>query len=561
MTRPALLLLAALTAPMSAAQPASAPPTRYVLDHARIYTVDAARPTAEAFAVDAGRIVAVGTTAEMARDYAAWPRVDAGGRTVVPGLIDAHAHLLGLGQTLGQADLVGTRSVAEIGERLVAFAASMPGGGWILGRGWDQTDWGTDGAFPTRQDLDAVIADRPVWIQRVDGHASWANTAALRAAGIDPEAAAPADPAGGHIVRDAAGRPTGVFVDAAEALVAASVPAMTAADWTEALRRATAETARAGLTGVHEAGVPLSALMLYQGAIAAGRLPVRVYAMIQPDAIDAFCAAHAGGRLVDPSGRLVVRSVKLYADGALGSRGAALLADYTDDPHNRGLMQMPPEALEATAERAMRCGLQVNTHAIGDAANRAVLDAVEAAIAATGGGPGRHRIEHAQVISLADIERFAALGVIASVQPTHATSDMPWAETRLGADRLRGAYAWRRLVDAGARLALGSDFPVERVSPILGFYAAVTRQDAAGAPAGGWTGNQSLTRAEALRGFTLDAAYAGFMEDEVGSLAPGKRADFVILSQDLMTVPPEQILATRVVATYLDGALIYRETP
>ena len=336
---------------------------------------------------------------------------------------------------------------------------------------------------------------------------------------------------------------------------------MTAADWTEALRRATAETARAGLTGVHEAGVPLSALMLYQGAIAAGRLPVRVYAMIQPDAIDAFCAAHAGGRLVDPSGRLVVRSVKLYADGALGSRGAALLADYADDPHNRGLMQMPPEALEATAERAMRCGLQVNTHAIGDAANRAVLDAVEAAIAATGGGPGRHRIEHAQVISLADIERFAALGVIASVQPTHATSDMPWAETRLGADRLRGAYAWRRLVDAGARLALGSDFPVERVSPILGFYAAVTRQDAAGAPAGGWTGNQSLTRAEALRGFTLDAAYAGFMEDEVGSLAPGKRADFVILSQDLMTVPPEQILATRVVATYLDGALIYRETP
>ncbi|HEX8386240.1 MAG TPA: amidohydrolase, partial [Rubricoccaceae bacterium] len=409
-----------------------------------------------------------------------------------------------------------------------------------------------------RHDLDALVADRPVWIQRIDGHASWANTAALRAAGIDPDAAAPPDPAGGHVVRDAQGRPTGVFVDAAEALVAASVPEMTAEEWTEALRRATAETARAGLTGVHEAGVPLSALAQYQAAIADGRLPIRVYAMIQPQEIDAFCAATPGARLADPSGRLVARSVKLYADGALGSRGAALLADYADDPHNRGLLQMPPETLQATTERAMRCGLQVNTHAIGDAANRAVLDAVEAAIAATGDKTGRHRIEHAQVVSLPDIERFATLGVIASVQPTHATSDMPWAETRVGPERVRGAYAWRRLVDAGARLALGSDFPVERVSPLLGFYAAVTRQDAAGQPAGGWLGNQSLTREEALRGFTLDAAYAGFMEDEVGSLEPGKRADFVVLSHDLMTVPPEEILATRVLATYLDGVPVYR---
>ena len=557
----ASLVALAFLAPMASAQPQPAPPARYVLDHARIYTVDAAHPIAEALAVDAGRIVAVGTSAELAAQYAAWPRIDVGGRTVVPGLIDAHAHLLGLGQSLLQADLVGTASLADIGDRLRAFAATAPAGAWITGRGWDQNDWAGSGAFPTRHDLDAILADRPVWIQRVDGHASWANTAALRSAGIDPDAAAPADPAGGQVVRDARGRATGVFVDAAEALVARAVPAMTDAEWAEALRRATEETTRAGLTGVHEAGVPLAALDFYRAAIAAGTLPIRVYAMVEPGEIDAFCAANPSGALVDPSGRLAVRSVKVYTDGALGSRGAALLADYTDDAGNRGLMQMPAEALASLAGRAMRCGLQVNTHAIGDAANRAVLDAYEAAIAATGGGPGRHRIEHVQVLDPADVPRFAALGVIASVQPTHATSDMPWAETRLGPDRVRGAYAWRSLVNAGARLALGSDFPVERVSPLLGFYAAVTRQDAAGAPPGGWHADQTLTRAEALRGFTLDAAFAGFMEDEVGSLEAGKRADFVVLSQDLMTVPADQILATRVLATYLDGAPVYQELP
>ena len=239
------------------------------------------------------------------------------------------------------------------------------------------------------------------------------------------------------------------------------------------------------------------------------------------------------------------------------ARGAALLADYTDDPGNHGLLFRDDEAVEATVRAAMACGLQVNTHAIGDRANRQVLDAYETAIEATGGGPGRHRIEHSQILSLDDIRRFADLGIIASVQPTHATSDMPWAGDRLGEDRLAGAYAWRRLLDSGARLALGSDFPVEQVSPLLGFYAAVTRQDSEGAPAGGWYGNQVLTRAEALRGFTLDAAYAAFMEDEVGSIEPGKRADFVVLSQDLMTVPPEAILDTEVLATYLDGEAVY----
>ena len=543
------LLLALLLVPaLAAAQ------DRYVATNARVYTVDDDRPTAEAFAVEDGRFVAVGDADDLRAAYPDWPTRDLGGRTVVPGLIDAHAHLMGLGEALLSADLVGTTSKAEVVDRLVAFAADLPEGAWVTGRGWDQNDWGSDGAFPTRQDLDAAFPDRPVWLGRVDGHAGWANTAALRAAGIDPDAPAPADPEGGAVIKDAEGRPTGVFVDAAEALVASAIPAPDAATAAEALERALAETARHGLTGVHEAGLPLEVLPLYRQFAAEGRFPLRNYVMITPGEIAPFCDRYPSG-VEEP--RLVVRSVKVYADGALGSRGAALLADYTDDPGNHGLLFRDDEAVEATVRAAMACGLQVNTHAIGDRANRQVLDAYETAIEATGGGPGRHRIEHSQILSLDDIRRFADLGIIASVQPTHATSDMPWAGDRLGEDRLAGAYAWRRLLDSGARLALGSDFPVEQVSPLLGFYAAVTRQDSEGAPAGGWYGNQVLTRAEALRGFTLDAAYAAFMEDEVGSIEPGKRADFVVLSQDLMTVPPEAILDTEVLATYLDGEAVY----
>ena len=542
--------MTALAAPAAPAQE----PARYVLHNARVHTVDDARPSAQAFAVENGRFLAVGSDADLLAAYPDWPRRDAGGRTVVPGLIDAHAHLMGLGESLMGADLVGTTSRADVVRRLVAFAADLPPGLWLLGRGWDQNDWGDGEPFPTRADLDAAFPDRPVWLNRIDGHAGWANSAALRAAGIDPDAPAPPDMPGGAVVRDAQGRPTGVFIDAAEELVQRAVPAADAAFADEALGRALAETARYGLTGVHEAGVPLALLGRYRQFAEAGRFPIRNYAMITPGEIAAFCEAHPDG--IDDE-RLVVRSVKVYADGALGSRGAALLEDYADDPGNHGLLFQPDAALQGTVEQAMRCGLQVNTHAIGDRANRQVLDAYAAALAATGGGPGRHRIEHAQVLSLDDIERFAALGVIASVQPTHATSDMPWAEARVG-DRAVGAYAWRRLIDAGARLALGSDFPVERVDPLLGFHAAVTRQSPANEPAGGWYGNQALTRAEALRGFTLDAAYAAFMEDEVGSITPGKRADFVVLSHDLMTVPPEALLATRVLATYLDGQPIYQ---
>ena len=546
---PRLLALLALVPALAVAQ------TSYVVTNATVYTVDDDRPVAQAFAVEDGQFVAVGSEEAVLEDFPEWPRVDLEGRTVIPGLIDAHAHLLGLGEALLSADLVGATSKADVVARLVAFAEDLPEGAWVTGRGWDQNDWDGDGAFPTRADLDEAFPNRPVWLGRVDGHAGWANTAALRAAGIDPDAPAPADMEGGAVIRDDRGRPTGVFVDAAEGLIARAIPTPDAAFYAEALDRALAETARHGLTGVHEAGIPLSALELYGQFAEGGRLTIRNYAMITPGEIGAFCDSYPDGLEGD---RLSVRSVKVYADGALGSRGAALLEDYADDPGNHGLLFRQLDALEPTVRAAMACGLQVNTHAIGDRANRVVLGAYERAIEATGGGPGRHRIEHSQILSLEDIQRFADLEVIASVQPTHATSDMPWAGDRLGEDRLEGAYAWRRLIDSGARLALGSDFPVERVSPMLGFYAAVTRQDGAGMPAGGWYGNQVLSRAEALRGFTLDAAYAGFMEDKVGSIEVGKHADFVVLSQDVMRVPPEAILDTEVVATYLGGQAIYR---
>lgn len=526
-----------------------------LLFNATIHTVDADNPKASAMVFsDEGAILAVGDREALEEAYPEAERLDVGGHTVVPGLIDAHAHLMGLGESLTRAKLAGSSSRAEIVERLRTHAESLPRGDWLLGRGWDQNRW-PEQAFPTREDLDEAFPDRPVWLTRIDGHAGWANSAALKAAGLlDGESG---DPEGGRIVRDDEGRPTGVLVDAAMELVARAVPPASMEQRARALRLALERTAQHGLTGVHEAGTTLTDYHLYQAAIAADRFPLRVYAMAsgEGDLFGKLCSGEVAG---EHGGRLKARSVKLYMDGALGSRGAALLEPYSDDPDNHGLLQMSPERLAESATRAMECGLQVNTHAIGDRGNREVLDAYEKAIEATGGGAGRHRVEHAQVVALEDIARFAELGLIAAMQPTHATSDMPWAEQRVGPERIKGAYAWRRFLEAGVPLALGSDFPVEEVDPLLGIYAAVTRQDTEGRPEGGWYPDQRLTREEALRGFTLDAARAAFMEEEVGSLAPGKRADFVILSKDILQVPASELLQTRVLATYLDGDPVYQ---
>ena len=526
-----------------------------IVHNATVYTADTTHPVAEAFVVKDDRFVFVGDADEALRKYPDADRLDADGRAVIPGLIDAHAHLMGLGMSLLQADLVGAASVEEIVGRLQEAERALPPDAWLIGRGWDQNLWSDEGAFPTRFDLDVAFPDRPVWLVRIDGHAGWANTAALRASGLEALRTA-TDPDGGSIIRDPDGEPTGILVDHAMPIVARMVPPPTDHQRETALRLALQEAARYGLTGIHEAGTRLEDIALYRRAIEEDWFGVRLYGMVDGlgEAFDAICS---GGLIAHPSGRLTVRSVKFYMDGALGSRGAALLDDYHDDPGNRGLLLQEPAGFNEDVTRAMECGMQVNTHAIGDRANRLVLDAYETALRRVPDQPGRHRIEHAQIMTREDIERFAELDVIASMQPTHATSDMYWAGNRVGEERLRTSYAWRTFLDAGVRLAFGSDFPVERVDPLLGFHAAITRQDRNGFPDGGWRPEQRISRDETLRAFTIDAAYAGFMDDELGSITRGKRADFVILSEDIMEIEPERILKVHVLATYLDGRPVY----
>ena len=528
-----------------------------VLTAATIRTMDPARPVAGAMAFDdAGAILAVGEAGAL---HARWPdatRLDLGSATVIPGLIDAHGHVAGLGLSRMRVELEGTRDKAEVLARLRAFADSLQPGDWLLGRGWDQNDW-PEQVFPTAADLDAAFPDRPVWLERIDGHAGWANSAALRATGQDLDAGGTRGdwhPAGGRIVRDAQGRATGVLVDGAMALVDGVLPAMDVASAERALSSGMQEAVRHGLTGVHDAGVSLLQMQAYRNLADRGEMPLRIHAMADGDS-EALAWLCREGAYRHAGGRLQMRAVKLYVDGALGSRGAALLEDYSDDPGNRGLVLMSPDQLGEAVAKARDCGIQVATHAIGDRGNRLVLDAYEAALA---GHPGlRWRIEHAQVLAPEDLPRLAGLGVIASMQPTPATSDMPWARERLGPDRIHGAYAWRSLRDSGARLALGSDFPVESVDPRLGLYAAATRTDAAGEPIGGWLPGEVLTPFEALRGFTRDAAWAGFAEAETGTLAEGLRADFVVVAEDPLAIPATGLDDLTVLSTWVDGRAAY----
>jgi predicted amidohydrolase YtcJ len=534
-------------------------PPDLVLHNARIYTVDKRRPTATALAVRNGRFRVVGTDAEVAEAFPDAPSIDAGGRTVVPGFIDAHAHLQELGHALRQVDLTDASSPDAVLEELQAFvsARDLEQEAWLRGHGWDETAWST-ATGPTRHLLDKVFPERPVWLTRTDVHAGWANTAALDATVGRSRLREMSDPDGGRIERDADGRPTGILVDAAMALVEDQIPAPSPSDRDRALSAALQHTAECGITGLHDAGVDLGTLRRFQDFIADDAFPLRVYAMIdgRGDTFDHFCER---GPLHDDSGRLTVESVKFFADGALGSRGAALLDDYADDPGNRGLLLYEEEPFRRNVQRAVECGFQVNTHAIGDRANRFVLDAYEAAVNSCTQPVRRPRIEHAQIVAPDDQSRFGALGVIASVQPLFAPSDMDWASARLGAARIDRAYAWKSLREAGASLAFGSDAPVEPIDPIRGFHAAVMRQNSDGQPEGSWRPTERLSRSAALYAYTQGAAYAAFQEEEVGSITPGKRADFVVLSQDLVEVPRPCLLDTEVIATYLDGSPVYRQ--
>jgi len=535
-------------------RPSAAQEADLILRDGVFYPVSSREPLTGSLAVRDGRILFLGA-AEEADAYRGPSTLvmELGGHVVTPGWIDGHSHLLELGATLSQVDLVGTASYEEVIERVSVAVRGRLAGTWIQGRGWDQNDWETQ-EFPTHERLSEAVPDHPVWLTRIDGHAALVNASAMELLGLDE---ATPDPSGGRVHRDASGRPTGVLVDTATD-IGASIPGADEPELRERLTRATAHCLEHGLTTVTDMGVGSAAVAAYRSAAEAGELPLRAALFLDGSDAGLLDQWLDRGPWIDPTRRLTVRGVKIYADGALGSRGAALLEPYSDDPANLGLLVTPGEQLGSVAAEALRAGFQVGIHAIGDRGSLIALDAMETAFAGRPRPDLRFRLEHAQVMRLADIERMGRLGVIGSVQPTHATSDMPWAEQRVGPRRILGAYAWRRMVEAGATLALGSDFPVERVDPLLGFHAAITRQDRQGEPPGGWLPEQRLTREEALRGFTLDAAWSLFLDGEVGSLEPGKRADLAVFDGDPMTVPAERIPELDVVYTFVDGELAYR---
>ena len=530
------------------------PPADLILHGGGVVTLDDDGPRgATAVAVRAGRIVLVGTDAEALALRGPGSRVvDLAGAVVVPGFCDSHCHLYGLGKALAQVDLMGTGSAAECVAKVAEAAAAAPGESWLEGRGWDQNDW-ADMAWPTRQLLDAVSGPRPVVLRRVDGHAAWVNSAALAAAGITRDTP---DPAGGLILRDADGEPSGLLVDNGVGLVQAVIPVPDTDERRRRILLAVDHCLAHGLTAVHDAGVSWEDVALYTGLAESGALKLRYYGMLNDDPAT-LDPAFGHGPLTAADALVTVRAVKLYADGALGSRGALLLDDYSDAPGNRGLPVTSRGHMTEVARRAADAGFQVGTHAIGDAGNRLVLDIYQEIFAGLPAADRRWRVEHAQILDPADIPRFAQLGVIAAMQPAHCTSDMDWADERLGDERLAGAYAWRSLVESGAHVCSGTDFPVERVSALAGLYAARTRQHPDGTPIGGWQPQEKLDGRSALASYTTEGAYAAFMEAELGKVRSGYRADLTVLGGDPTTCEPAALLTMPVVMTIVDGKVVY----
>lgn len=485
-----------------------------------------------------------------AADHAGKQLVDGEGATMLPGLIDSHGHVSSHGMALENVDLVQVASAELAAERVQAFISTRPDASWVLGRGWNQVLW-PGKQFPNKAALDAVSSDKAVALNRIDGHAMWVNSKALELAGITAETK---DPSGGQIIRDDKGEATGVLVDNAMDLIFAAIPDVDQAAYEQAIVRALDDLASQGLTSVHDAGINAVEVAAFQSLRRANKMPIRVYAMLHAFDPDNQ-AMMAGGIIDDEQDILDIRSVKISSDGALGSRGAALLQDYHDQAGHRGLLLYPEDKLRKLMKESMSHGYQVNVHAIGDRANRLTLDLFEELQSSASGS--RHRIEHAQILNPSDLERFKALNIVASIQPTHATSDMNMAGTRLGEDRLAAAYAWRQLMESGARLAGGSDFPVERPNLFHGLYSAVTRQDQNGAPVDGWLPAEKLNRTQALALFTEGAAYAAHQEDRLGRLAPGYWADFVLLRDDYFTISDEKLWQNDVLQTWVNGHRIF----
>jgi predicted amidohydrolase YtcJ len=532
-------------------------PADLVLKVGRIWTGDRDRPWGEALAARAGEIVAVGSADEVNPFRGPRTRVvDLPNAFATPGLIDAHGHITDLGSEREVVDLRGAASLDEVARRVKAWADAHPGDTWVKGQNWDQSLW-PGGDFPTSATLDAVAPKRPVWLTRVDGHAGWANSEALRRANVTKGSQAPSD---GQILRDKEGNPTGVFIDGAKSLVYRVIPGQTKADLERQILTAQDLILRAGLTGVHDAGISRLEAEAYRELDRSGRLTMRVYAMASPPGGGEVSFVSHAPLPSKASSRFEMRAIKLFIDGAMGSRGGLLFEPYSDDPGNKGLLLIDPKVLEATTAEALRHGWQVATHAIGDRGNALVLDAYTAARRAVPAAKDpRLRVEHAQVVRKADVRRFAELGLIASMQPSHAIDDMRWADARLGPGRVDGAYAWRWFLDAGVPVAFGSDFPVEIVNPFYGIYAALTREDENGKPHGGWHPGQRMSLEETLRAFTAGSAYAAFAENRLGVLRPGLRADVTVFDRDLFKVTPKELLKAQVFMTVVDGEVGYEK--
>ncbi len=497
--------------------------------------------------IQEGRVLAIDST-PLHTSYPRATVIDIGGKTLLPGLTDAHGHLMGLGYNLLSLDVRGEKSPESVSARVREYAEQNPNLKWIRGRGWNQVLW-SDKRFPTAADLDRWVSDRPVWLRRIDGHAGWANSRALQIAGIDSQTVAPP---GGEILHDADGKPTGILVDNAMSLLEAHIPEHPPEEMKTVLRMAQDHLLKLGVTGVHDAGISYAEYQLYETFAHTDRLSLRIYAMLSSSDPDLEHMLKQG-HVEDPKGLLSIRSVKVYADGALGSRGAAMLADYSDKPGHQGLLLTSPEELRETFSMALRYGFQINVHAIGDRGVRNALDEFERQLSHSDDTKLRHRIEHSQVVSLQDIPRYKSLGIIPSLQPTHATSDMNMAEERIGKQRLLGTYAWRKFLDQGSPIAAGSDFPVELANPFFGIHAAVTRQDRKNQPPGGWIPEEAMTLEEALKSFTLNAAYAAHSEQVLGGLTKGKWADFIVVDRDIFTIPETDLWRVNVLETWVAG--------
>lgn len=479
--------------------------------------------------------------------------VDGLGKTVIPGLIDAHGHVLNYGLGLMSVELSRSKSEQDAVNIARQFSQQNKSDTWLLGRGWNQEKW-QNKSFPSAASLNEYFKDTPVWFTRVDGHAGWANTKAMELAGITESSISPE---GGQIIKDSNGQPTGVFIDNAMRLISNNIPPLTPEQIKYTLHKSMQTLASLGITSVHDAGVTAPVIKAYKEIAAESDMPIRVNAMIGVNLEENWLTLVKQGHIKTADDTLQINSVKISADGALGSRGAALIHDYSDMPGHKGLLLIQPNKLKTLMKTAMQHGFQVNTHAIGDNANHIVLNHYQDLIKETDTKNMRHRVEHAQVLKITDIPRFSELGVIASMQSTHATSDKNMAETRLGPERIKGAYAWRSLLNNNAIIAQGSDFPVESANPFYGIHAAVTRQDHQNQPENGWYGNERMTLVETIESFTYMAAYAAHQENIIGSLAAGKKADFVILEQDPFTIATEKLWQIPVAQTWVNGKQVF----